>query len=243
MFLLASLISDSNKPTLDFQPKAVFCGSEKLFPYQRELIAKTFGCRVFNWYGHSEYQILAGECEYSNKLHIYPQYGYTELIPTGLQNENGKEIHEIVATGFNNRFMPFLRYRTKDYAILSDNQCCDCGRHYTLIDEVIGRVQEFIVDRNETLISVTPIIYGQHYKEFEKITEFQIIQEKVGKIEILVDSKSDIPEKELEMFAGRIENLLSKRIDVSAHFADEIKRTDIGKQRTVIQLLNIENYM
>lgn len=85
---------------------------------------------MFGWYGHSEYQILAGECEYSNKLHVYPQYGYTELIPTGKKHINGKDIFEIVATGFNNYYMPILRYRTQDYATLADNQKCKCGRNY-----------------------------------------------------------------------------------------------------------------
>ena len=242
IYQLALLMNLKNQ-SIDCQIKAVFCGSEKLFQYQRDLISRTFNCRVFSWYGHSEYQVLAGECECSNKLHIYPQYGYTELIPCGQYDEDGKEIFEIVATGFNNRFMPLLRYRTCDYVIPSSDQQCDCGRSYYLIDDVIGRVQEFVVDRSGNLISVTPLIYGQHYNQFEKIYEFQIIQKVEGEILFLIDKASLISERELEILCQNIQELVCDRLAVSYKFTDAIEKSKIGKRRTVVQYLNINNYL
>src|SRR5439155_23428659 len=31
--------------------RAILCGSETLFPEQRALIERAFGCRVYSWYG------------------------------------------------------------------------------------------------------------------------------------------------------------------------------------------------
>ena len=242
IFLLASLMAEKGF-TLDYQVTGVLCGSEKLFPYQRKMIGKVFNCRVFGWYGHSEYQVLAGECEYSEKLHIYPQYGYTELIPSGRQDENGKEIYEIIGTGFNNYFMPLIRYRTGDYAVVADNQRCKCGRNYVLLDEVIGREQEFLVDNRDNLISVTAVIYGQHYDAFEHIGEFQIIQEKPGKMRLRVQSvNAKSAEAASEMVLG-IRRLIGERMEISYELVGEIEKTPIGKRRTVLQALDISNYI
>ncbi|MEG3055653.1 MAG: hypothetical protein RQM90_06010 [Methanoculleus sp.] len=63
--------------------KAVLCGSENLYPWQRDLLAEAFGCRVFSWYGNSEQTVLAGECEESTHYHIFPEYGVVELDRAG----------------------------------------------------------------------------------------------------------------------------------------------------------------
>jgi phenylacetate-CoA ligase len=242
IYLLACLIKDAGL-CINYKLKGIFCGSEKLFLYQRRKIEKIFQTRVFGWYGHSEYQILAGECEYSQKLHVYPQYGYTEFIPTGKQHVNGKEIFEIVATGFNNRYMPLLRYRTQDYATLADNQKCKCGRNYTLLDEVIGREQEFILDKNENLLCITPLIYGQHFSEFEEIDAFQIHQNKIGRIKILVKPKNIKIKNTAYHFADSVKKLVGDRFDVEYEIVDQIQKSMIGKSKTVLQELNISDYI
>lgn len=242
IYLLACLVEDAGL-RIDYGLKGIFCGSEKLFPYQRQKIEQTFQAKVFAWYGHSEYQILAGECEYSKKLHIYPQYGYTELIPTGKKHIDGKEIFEIIATGFNNYYMPILRYRTQDYATLSDNQECNCGRNYILLDEVIGREQEFIVDKDETILSITPLIYGQHFPEFEAIEAFQIQQSKIGIITILIQPKDNSVENQAINFISGVKQLVGERFDVKFKLVNNIVKSEIGKSKTVIQELNISKYI
>lgn len=81
---------------VQIKPRAILCGSEKPFHFQREKIEAVFGYRVFSWYGYSEYLVLGGEYEHSQTYHFYPQYGYIELLPTGIGNENGREIFEAV---------------------------------------------------------------------------------------------------------------------------------------------------
>ena len=88
--------------------KAILCGSENIYPWQRKLLEETFQCRVYSWYGHTEQVVLAGECEKNNYYHVFPEYGIVELIGKGdktVTQEN--ELGEIVATGFNNFACPF----------------------------------------------------------------------------------------------------------------------------------------
>jgi phenylacetate-CoA ligase len=96
--------------------RAALLGSEGCTPEQREVIEEAFRTRVYTWYGHSERVILGGECEHTTDYHQFPDYGWLEIL-----DEQGNEVAvgergEIVGTGFLNRVMPLIRYRTGDYA-------------------------------------------------------------------------------------------------------------------------------
>ncbi|MBW1938536.1 MAG: phenylacetate--CoA ligase family protein [Deltaproteobacteria bacterium] len=241
MYQLASLME---KAGLRFRNalRAVFCGSEKLFPYQQELIEKVFSCRVYSWYGHSECLALGGECEHSRSLHFYPQYGYVEMIPTGIKNASGKEIYEIVATGFNNYVMPLIRYRTGDYAVLSDENKCSCGRNYLLVDEVVGREQEFVVDVQGELVSATLLIFGQHLPVFAGLDGLYLKQKKPGKITIFMKKNVAFNDDDFSEMKSNITDLLGDRFEVIYEFTDKIPRSSIGKARLVKRDLDINQF-
>lgn len=242
MYQLASLVEVSGQK-LHAAPVAVFCGSEKLFAYQRAKIEAVFGCRVYHWYGHSECLALGGGCEYSDTLHLYPQYGYTELIPSGIHDELGRELHEIVATGFNNPVMPLIRYRTGDYAVPAVSQTCRCGRNYLLIDEVVGRQQEFIVDATGALISATSLIFGQHYAAFNGLDSIKLHQQRPGEIDVIVVKGSGFREDEFNRMQEQMHELIGGRFIIRYLFADQADTTAIGKARLVEQELDTRQYL
>ncbi|MEZ4601741.1 MAG: hypothetical protein R2940_18275 [Syntrophotaleaceae bacterium] len=242
MYQLATLMEAAGK-RLDFQPAAVFCGSEKLFPYQRVKIEVVFGCRAYHWYGHSECLALGGACEYSDTLHFYPQYGYTELIPSGVFDEQGRELFEIVATGFNNPVMPLIRYRTGDYAIPAANQSCRCGRNYLLIDEVVGRQQEFIVDAHGSLISATSLVFGQHYPAFGGLESIKIHQKRPGEMDVVLVKGIGFREDLCQQMQARMQELIGDRMAMRFLFSDQTEKTAIGKARLVEQELDTREYL
>ena len=241
LFQFAQLLKAENK-RLDINLKGVFCGSEKLFPYQREMLESVFQCRPYNWYGHSEYAVLAGECEHTTDLHFFPQYGYTEFHDTGLQHE-GKPLYEIVATGFNNRVMPFIRYRTGDYCTLKQDARCSCGRNYDIAEEVLGRQQEFVVDKNGHLISATALLFGQHFKLFNGLSSFKAVQEEEGKLTLVMVKNELFEEEQFQEFERNVSELLKDRLAFDYEFVNEDDRTETGKSKTVEQHLDMNNYM
>lgn len=242
LYQLARLMEQTNID-LSFSFQAILCGSEKLYSYQRKTLESVFGCRIYSWYGHSEYLVLAGECEHSSNYHVFPQYGYTEFIPTGMNDDSGNVIYEIVATGFNNQVMPMIRYRTEDYAILENDRSCRCGRNYPLIKEIIGREQEFIVDNQESLISATSVFYGQHYDAFSGIDAFQIHQDQPGIISILVVKNANYLESQMKSMKSRLDEMLGERMKINYVFVEEIEKSPIGKARLVNQHLDIKKYL
>jgi phenylacetate-CoA ligase len=159
----------------------ILAGSENVYADQRATVEQTFGKRFFSWYGHSEKLVMAAECEHSPDYHVWPTYGYFELL-----DEEGRPVAEpgkrgeIVGTGFINTVMPFIRYRTGDYATYVADRCEACGRQHTLIREIRGhRTQEVLITASGSEIAWTAL--NMHDDTFEKVRRFQFFQTSPGR--------------------------------------------------------------
>lgn len=221
--------------------KAVFCSSEAFYPGQRELLESVFRCRIFSWYGLGEMVALAGECERSTNYHIFPEYGIFELIDAnGSVIEKEGQLGEIVGTGLDRDIMPFIRYRTGDYAEYLD-QPCACGRNYRLLKRVEGRWhQEQVVTRKGNLISMTAL--NMHTPVFENVRQYQFEQTEKGRVTLKLVPKAGFTEKD---YAAITKALMSKldsdNIELTLRLVDasEIETGRSGKFRFLIQKLNI----
>jgi len=220
--------------------KALLCGSENLYPWQRQLLEEVFQCRVYSWYGHSEQTALAGECEKSTYYHIFPEYGIVELI-----NNNGKMlteedgIGEIVATSLNNFVMPFIRYRTADLGVYAG--CgCECGRNYDLLNRIEGRLQELVITEDERLITLTALIFGQHFEAFSRIKEMQLVQERRGELMVKIVKVPEYSDNDEQEIFHKMQNCVGNGLHITFRYVDHIPRTKSGKYRFLIQKLPIE---
>ena len=220
--------------------RAILCGSENIYDGQRKLIEKAFGCRVFSWYGHAEKSVLAGECEYSSDLHLFPQYGYTELVDSSgnLITEEGK-MGEIVCTGFNNYAMPFIRYKTMDLGYWSKGNC-RCHRHYLRLKKVEGRLQELIVSQSGRLISMVAI--NMHSDVFDNVKQFQFYQDKKGVVVFNIVKESSYEEKDTKNIYNELKKKLGTDMKLEIKFVNDIPRTKSGKYRFLIQKIAIKNF-
>ncbi|RXE55608.1 CoF synthetase [Methanoculleus taiwanensis] len=222
-------------PTL----KAILCGSENLYPWQRELVEDVFGCRIYSWYGNSEQTVLAGECEESSSYHIFPEYGIVELIgKDNLPVTAPGELGEVVATNLTNYVCPLIRYRTMDLAV-RDTDHCPCGRAYPLLKKVEGRLQEFIVTRNDRLIPMTAV--NMHSAVFDNVIQFQFYQEQEGEVILRIVRKPGYTDRDTESIRQESQKKLGEDVHITIRFVDSIPRTERGKYRFLIQQLPLEN--
>lgn len=229
------------KNNITFFPtiKALLCGSENLYTWQRELFENVFKCRVYSWYGHTEQAVLAGECEKSSYYHIFPEYGFTELINVSWNSlVNESEMGEIIATSFNNYVMPLIRYRTMDLGVYTDKEC-SCGRKYPLLKKIEGRLQDLIVAKDKRLITVTAFIFGQHFESFSRIKEMQLVQEKVGIVIFKIVKLFDYSDADEREILFKIKKASSNGLDVKFEYVTDIPRTKNGKYKFLIQKVEI----
>ena len=216
--------------------KAVLCSSEQFYPGQRELIEKAFNCRVYSWYGHTEYSTLAGECECSTDYHLYFQYGYTELIDeNGLTVTNPGIMGEIVGTSFEMKAFPVIRYRTGDYAEWVDGKC-SCGRSYKLMTKVIGRwQQEKIITLKNSEISLTAL--NMHSGIFDNVIQYQFYQREIGKVTLRIIKNKKFSEGDEKKITRSFKEKFRNLVEFNIEYVNDISRTQRGKHKFLISEL------
>jgi phenylacetate-CoA ligase len=220
--------------------KCILCSSENLYEDQKPEIENAFGVRVYNHYGHSEQACLAGWCEQRDYFHIQSEYGYTEIINEFGQDVCGEEeVGEVVATGFNNYVMPFIRYRTGDL-VVNTNEKCSCGRNYKLIKKIEGRSQEFLVDEALTLMPASWAVFATKCIR-EKISGFQYVQNQPGKLVLNIQYHEIILDEEIKV-VRKVFHSYYPGIELEINFVEHIERTIRGKYKYLVQRLDVEKY-
>jgi len=219
---------------------AVLAISENIYPGQRQLIEGAFKTRLFSFYGMSEKVIMAPECEFDTRYHAFPEYGVTEIID---KHDNPVDIGqrgELVGTGFLNYYMPFIRYRTEDYAILSEHQYCKCSRNHLLLTDLTGRwYQEMIVRNDGALISIAAL--NLHSDFLKNVYQYQFIQTKVGELIINIVPKKNFNVKDEERIRIAFYKKLGNEFRIIINLIDKIPLTERGKFKLLIQKINYDN--
>jgi phenylacetate-CoA ligase len=216
--------------------KAALLGSESCSIQQRKRIEKAFKTKVFTWYGQSERVILAGECEKNASFHHVPNYGFLEIVNNDGNSVLEGEKGELVGTGFWNRAMPLIRYKTGDYAVKEELSGC-CKRNWPRFSDVQGRWNiESIFGYNGSRISAAALnMHGDLYKN---VIQSQYYQNQIGKLEIRLVVSPTFSKND----ALRIEEEHKKKIwdelDISIKIVDELPLTTGGKQLRIINELN-----
>ncbi len=122
--------------------KFLIAESDTLTATMRRQIEEAFGCRVYNLYAATEFNLLAAECPITGLLHLNDLCCYVEVRNGKRLAKEGEE-GEVLATNLHCRAMPFIRFRLGDWAVMGPERC-GCGAPYRTLREVHGRLQELI---------------------------------------------------------------------------------------------------
>ncbi len=224
------------KPPANVQ--AILAESENVYPEQRRMVEEVFGCRYFSSYGHTEKLVAAVECEHSDNYHVWPTYGFFELI-----DEDGNPITtpgqrgEIVGTGFINDVVPFIRYRTGDFATYVGDTCSRCGRNHAIIKDIRGhRVQEVLVAHDGSMISWTAV--NMHDDTFDNVLRFQFYQDRPGKAVLKVIPTPSFGSGDAAKIKKNLGSKFSGRLDFEIESVDEIPLSASGKSVFVDQRIS-----
>jgi len=221
--------------------KAVLAESENIEPDQRELVEEVFDCHYYSSYGHSEKLVAAGECEFSHDYHVWPTYGYLELIDKqgDIITKKG-EVGEIVGTGFINTVMPFIRYRTGDFAEFVGSHCEKCNRNHLMIRKIRGnKAQEYLIAEDRSLIPWTAI--NMHDDTFDEVLQYQLYQYTPGKAIIKIIGNHSFDKAKEKLIIKNIGLKLKGRIEVSVLVVDSLKKTKRGKSIFVDQHIKLSS--
>ena len=226
--LISDFIIKNNLGHEFYFVKGIMLTSENISEYQIELVNDAFNCSVLPQYGMTE-TCAFGFTE-PNDLIYYcsPYYGVTEVVNMKNEHVEPGEIGEIVLTSFGNVYQPFIRYKTGDLA-----QYGGVENGFVILDKIIGRTQDYIIDFDNRKIMLVGLIFGVHSVVFGKINIWQIIQNVKGEVLIKLDCIEGWKvEDELELI-----KLISANnsIKINIIYTKEFELTKAGKRKFMIQ--------
>ena len=215
--------------------QGVLLESENVYPDQVHAIERAFHARTFSSYGHSERLVLAVQCEHTHNYHVWPTYGFFELL-----DNDGKPVctpgqrGEIVGTGFINTVMPFIRYRTGDWATYVGGRCEACAREHIILSDIEGRwPQGALIAADGSVVTMTAL--NVHDDTFNNVREYQFHQSVPGKATLCVVPVTPFDDKEKQRIVMNMNKRLQGQVTLDLEIRTELVKTARGKQPRVIQ--------
>ncbi len=228
IYFLAKVCLDAG---LDIKLRSALTTSETVSKEMRDTIEKAFHCQVFDFYGAAERVCYIFTCE-KGSYHVNPEYGLSEFIPI---DESEPNVCKLVATGFWNYGMPLIRYDANDVFTLSD-RTCDCGRHFQVIDSIVGRTGDVI--QTPSGRQYGPTLLARVSKGGNNILETQIVQDTIDHLWIHYVPSDSFTEQDLEEFKNHMRNHMPTELQLDYKCVDEIYKTKSGKKNLLVSELN-----
>ena len=211
--------------------------SEMLSDVDRQLISDGFGVPVYDSYGLREAGLIGHECE-QGTMHCMDEQVILETVnPETLEPTDGEG--ELVVTNIVGPAFPVIRYRTGDIVTLSDEPC-SCGRTLSSIKVSGGRAVEFVVTKAGKWVVGYSFIYIA--RSVKGIVKFQVLQEKIGEIQIRLVVDENFPADGIEQVKTAAAKRLGGDDAVLVEIVDDIKPARSGKYRPVISKVAEELY-
>lgn len=224
-FIFTSLLRKHNLE-LKQQLDGIYFASESINEEKRTFVESFFEVDVRGTYGLSERSCFAFEKKDDKGVYkVMLEYGLIEIIKKNGNQAAVGEIGEIVSTGFINRAMPLIRYRTGDFAMVVKIE----NKIVVEVRNIIGRWgKDFILDKEGNKIYTTSVnIHSSAQFDFRYI---QIKQDEPGLIHMYFVPFSRLNEKSLLTVKKEFQQKLSN-IKIESHVIEfeKLYKTERGK--------------
>jgi phenylacetate-CoA ligase len=229
LYCIAMFLRERGLDDITF--RAVFCGGETVTLEHREMIEKTFSCKVLDSYGHMERCIAVSQCP-EGGYHLNSDYGVLELHD-GKKSGDGGVMGRVVCTSLHKMAMPFLRYQIEDYLELYENERqCPCGRTLPLIRAVHGRRRPIIVTPDGRPITT---IFGP-FSRVNGIRRYQVIHEKPALLVVRVVKGPDFTLQDEEGLRFWLKVFIGNGMGVRLEYVSEedLRSDDLGMVQPLI---------
>ncbi|MET0319199.1 MAG: glycosyltransferase [Duganella sp.] len=214
----------------DIGVKVVFATAERLYEEQRALLAAAFGAPVANGYGGRDAGFLAHECP-EGGLHISAEDVIVEIVDQQGRPVPHGDSGAIVVTHLASADFPFIRYATGDIGAL-DVRPCPCGRGLPLMKRIEGRVTDFVVAHDGTVMHGLALIYI--LRDVAQVRAFKIIQESLDRTRVLVVSAPALPGALRHSITAQFRARLGADVDILVEQVAAIPAEASGKHRYVV---------
>lgn len=214
------------------RPRGVISTSMMLLTPERLVMEETFGCPVTDRYGCEEVGLIACECERHQGLHVNIDHLYVEFLrEDGLPAAPG-EPAMLVVTDLVNVGMPLIRYKIEDMAVQA-SQPCGCGRGLPLIHGVVGRIADFLVRADGSLVAGVSLV-ERTLTAIHGIEQMQIVQQSPSEMTLHVVRMEGYDRRSEERLLEEFRSVFGSTCQVAISYSDRIPQQASGKYRFAI---------
>jgi phenylacetate-CoA ligase len=216
----ALAIADRVEDLSRLRLRAGIHGAEPWTEGLRDELEAALGLRALDIYGLSEIvgPGVSAQClEGDGGAHVNEDHFLVEAIdPASGQPVPDGETGELVFTTLTKEALPLLRYRTGDLAAL-DREPCPCGRTFTRMSRVRGRVDDMLVVRGVNLFpsEVERVLLEQP----ELAPHYRLVLDRPGRLDELTVEVEARETGGHEALRARVEAALASELAVSCRVA------------------------
>jgi len=218
----------------NIRPKLLMVGGAMLDEYTRSYVEDVFGCRMFNTYASCESGAeIAFECTERN-WHIHSDFFHLEAVDENMDSVSPGERGRLVITKLWGNGTPIIRYTgMEDWITIGNGEKCNCGLKSPIFGKPVeGRVNSNIVLPDGRVFPPSAFLFISdilcELKTF-KVKRFQIVQNKVDEIDIILVIDEDQIDKEpsFNKIAKKIKDVYQRKtgpdVSITVRKVEEIK--------------------
>lgn len=216
--------------------QGLFTASETLTPGERATIERTFGKKLFDWYGMTEPVLIITENVGHTGMEINWEYGFAEFLPSP---ELPPGEFRLVATSFHNPVMPFIRYDTGDVVRLGESAPSDgffpIEQYPPLVLSIAGRKDECIVTPDgRRLPSVN---FYTVFRDQSEVLKFQIVQYGLSDIVVRLALRPEVsdPAPVLASLRRSLEVRIGSEVRIDFELTDKFITNADGKTVPILR--------
>ena len=182
-----ALLWFSEQDHVDLSFKVLVSGGELLDDNTRKRIRDSFRADVVDIYDMTEAGILSWECPAHRGYHINAESVLVEFL-----NDEGPvaagEAGKVYVTSLDRRPTPIIRYFTGDVATPTDDEC-PCGRGLPLMENIQGRIVDFILTDDGRYLSPYVVILG--LVKIQGVENFKLTQKNDSSLDLQIRTSSE----------------------------------------------------
>jgi phenylacetate-CoA ligase len=235
IYIFAKYVLDGNIQNL--RPRGIISTSMMLIPSERKVIEQAFGCKATDRYGCEEVGLIACECEEHKGMHLNIDHLFVEFIKEDGSPAGDGEEGVIVVTDLINNGMPLIRYKIEDVGIPTAREC-PCGRGLPLMEKVAGRVADFLVREDGSLVAGVSLV-ERTLTAIPGFEQMQIIQDEINSIKLNIVLNGNYKEKSKNMLIEELLTVFGKNVKIDISYVDNIPQERSGKYR--FSICNVKN--
>jgi phenylacetate-CoA ligase len=207
--------------------RGLYTASETLSDHERATIERTFGKKLWDWYGMTEPAVVITERADHDGMEVNWEYGVPEFVEApGLAQDERR----LFATSLHNPVMPFIRYETRDLARL-DGRMDEAGI-YPRVRSMSGRKDDCLLTPSGARLP--SLNFYSLLQTHADVLRFQFVQPDLHHVTMKVSLRPgtrDVP-KLTAAIAAEVRKRLGPELELTLEVTDRFLTSADGKTPT-----------